>query len=117
MALSLTPLVFAPGELAPLGFLYIIHRGIALYGGRVLIHGKVWGYDMILRNPQLRRFCARAMTYLEVWRRLRAVTCDNEVYCMHARRACHFLSHRTRLLLAVAHLPRHSTPAGLLHGA
>ena len=41
IALSLSPIVFAPGELATSGFLYIVHRGIALYGGRVLTSGKV----------------------------------------------------------------------------
>ena len=41
IALSLTPLVFTPGELAINGYLYIVHRGIALFGGRVLTSGKV----------------------------------------------------------------------------
>ena len=57
----------APGELAPTGNLYIVHRGIALYGGKVLTAGKVWGEDLILSNEALRRnWCARAMNYLEV---------------------------------------------------
>ena len=30
ISLSLTPLVFTPGELAINGYLYIVHRGIAL---------------------------------------------------------------------------------------
>ena len=41
VALSLSPIVFTPGELAINGYLYIVHRGIALYGGRVLTSGKV----------------------------------------------------------------------------
>lgn len=41
ISLSLSPLVFTPGELAVTGYLYIIYRGIALYGGRVLTSGKV----------------------------------------------------------------------------
>ena len=48
ISLSLTPLVFTPGELAISGYLYIVHRGIALYGGRVLTSGKVWGEDCII---------------------------------------------------------------------
>ena len=41
VALSLKPIVFAPGERPSAGRLYIIHRGIALYGGRMLTAGKV----------------------------------------------------------------------------
>ena len=41
LALQLTPMVFAPGELAAAGYLYIVHRGLALYGGMVLTFGKV----------------------------------------------------------------------------
>uniref|UniRef100_A0A7S3B3S5 Potassium channel domain-containing protein n=1 Tax=Haptolina ericina TaxID=156174 RepID=A0A7S3B3S5_9EUKA len=68
MALHLEPIVFAPGELAPPGSLYIVHRGIALYGGKVLTAGKVWGEDMILSNGDLRlKWCARAMNYLEAF--------------------------------------------------
>ena len=68
IALSLSPLVFTPGELAINGFLYIVHRGIALYGGRVLTSGKVWGEDCIIASVHLqRRWCARAMNYLEVY--------------------------------------------------
>ena len=67
MALHLAPMVFSPGELAPPDYLYIVHRGVALYGGKVLTSGKVWGEDMILSNSELqRRWCARAMSYLEV---------------------------------------------------
>lgn len=68
IALQLQAVVFAIGEVASNGFLYIIHRGLALYGGRVITSGKVWGEDMILQSEWLvRRFCARAMTYLEVF--------------------------------------------------
>ena len=68
VALSLMPMVFSPGEIATSGYLYVVHRGIALYGGKVLTMGKVWGEDMILRSSLLRRpWCARAMNYLEVY--------------------------------------------------
>ena len=68
VALSLSPLVFTPGELAVNGFLYIVHKGIALYGGRVLTSGKVWGEDCIIQSVHLqKRWCARAMNYLEVY--------------------------------------------------
>ena len=68
IAMSLSPLVLTPGELAISGYLYIVHRGIALYGGRVLTSGKIWGEDCIMQNSHLqRRWCARAMNYLEVY--------------------------------------------------
>ena len=68
VALLLSPMVFAPGELAASGWLYIVHRGIALYGGKILTAGKVWGEDMILAESTLRRkWCARAMNYLEAY--------------------------------------------------
>lgn len=41
IALSLNAMVFAPGELAAAGYLYIVHRGVALYFGRVVNAGKV----------------------------------------------------------------------------
>ena len=68
VALLLSPMVFAPGELTASGWLYIVHRGIALYGGKILTAGKVWGEDMILAESTLRRkWCARAMNYLEAY--------------------------------------------------
>ena len=45
-----------------------MHRGLALYGGKLLTHGMVWGEDMLLEAPHLRStFCARALNYLEVY--------------------------------------------------
>lgn len=105
LALGMRAKVFAPGELAPAGWLYIIHRGLAVYGGKVLGMGKgacflakaaraacsrrllapalsliggsrvraraplaVWGEDVILTSEELRRkYCARAMNFLEVF--------------------------------------------------
>jgi len=68
LSLHLTAAVFAPAELCPQGYMYIIHRGIALYGGKVLTSGKVWGEDMILQSAHLRsKFAARCMTYVEVY--------------------------------------------------
>lgn len=68
VSLALVARVYAPTELTPPGYLYIVHRGIALYGALVLTAGKVWGEDVILQSPHLRsRACARAMNYLEVF--------------------------------------------------
>jgi len=68
LSLHLTAAVFAPAELCPHGYMYIVHRGIALYGGKVLTSGKVWGEDMILQSAHLRsKYAARCMTYVEVY--------------------------------------------------
>jgi len=68
LSLDLEAAVFAPAELCPNGFMYISHRGIALYGGKVMTTGKVWGEDMILNSAHLRsKYAARCMTYVEVY--------------------------------------------------
>jgi len=68
LSLALSAAVFAPAELCPQGYMYIVHRGIALYGGKVLTSGKVWGEDIILKSLNLRsKFAARCMTYVEVY--------------------------------------------------
>ena len=68
LSLNLAAAVFAPAELCPNGYMYISHRGIALYGGKVLTSGKVWGEDMILSSAHLRsKYAARCMTYVEVY--------------------------------------------------
>ena len=46
--------------------LYVLNRGVALYGGRVLTSGSIWGQDMLLSCPALRsRASAKALSYLE----------------------------------------------------
>ena len=68
LVLRLAPIVFAPGDTIFGTSLYIVHRGLALYGGKLLTHGMVWGEDMLLEAPHLRStFCARALNYLEVY--------------------------------------------------
>ena len=39
LAMRLEPMVFAPSELVPVGKMYICHRGIALYGGKIMTAG------------------------------------------------------------------------------
>ena len=66
LAMRLEPMVFAPSELVPVGKMYICHRGIALYGGKIMTAGRVWGEDMILESLHLiKAYSARAMNYLE----------------------------------------------------
>jgi len=68
LAMQLHAVVFAPNDAAPRGYLYIIQRGVALYKGRVLTKGKVWGEDMILETLSLRlKATARAMNFLEAY--------------------------------------------------
>ena len=60
-------MVFAPREDLPVGPLYVVHRGIALYGLTVKGEDSVWGEDIILSSPGLRKeYRAVSCTYLEV---------------------------------------------------
>ena len=72
-ARSITARVFAPGDLTTPGIMYIIHRGTAFYGTRVVSKGHVFGDDYILSetNVGLNRSSARALTYLEVYMSVR----------------------------------------------
>ena len=66
--MSMNPLVFAPSETPPPSTLFVINRGAALYCGKVLTTGKLWGEDVILSSDKYRsQSVARAMTYLEVY--------------------------------------------------
>jgi hypothetical protein len=58
--LSLRPLVFAPTEIIFGNNLYILHHGVAVYGGKVISAGGVWGEDMLIYQQTLRsRFFAK----------------------------------------------------------
>ena len=66
LSLQMHAVVFSPSDIAPHGYLFIICRGVALYRGKVLTKGKVFGEDMILFDEKLRsRAAARAMNYVE----------------------------------------------------
>ena len=68
LVLSLRPTVFTPDDVIMPGYreLFVIHRGVALYGGKLLQAGSVWGEDVLLECEALRsRSCAKALTYLE----------------------------------------------------
>ena len=67
VALAMQPRVLAPNEIAPQRSLYVIHRGLVLFGGRVLSRGQSWGDDVILEDEKyFLPFLARAMTYVDV---------------------------------------------------
>ena len=67
LSMSLRPCVFAPGEVAPMGPLYIVNRGLALYGGVVYSRGRYWGEDMLLSPHLQKKYLALAMGFLEVF--------------------------------------------------
>ena len=66
LASILKPAVFPPSEFCPTGFLYIVQRGSAYWGGRVRRDGAVWGEDVLLdAYPALMLdFPALACSYL-----------------------------------------------------
>ena len=66
ISMALELMVFAPGELPESGKMYIVYRGYALYGGRLLTSGRVWGDDVMLADATLQRcFRCIALSYLE----------------------------------------------------
>ena len=52
LARELSARVFAPGELAPLGNLYVVRRGHLFFGPFLLTRGMVWGDDVILSSSR-----------------------------------------------------------------
>ena len=69
LSIALQAQVYAPGEVAPRGYLYVIQSGVVLYGGRVLAAGSTWGLDVIIADEKLRsRSSGRAMNYVETYR-------------------------------------------------
>ena len=76
ISVAMEPAIFVPKEVPPLGYFYLIHRGVAVYEGRVLLPGSSWGHDMILTRQDLCDVNAMAMTYLEVYRLSRPALLD-----------------------------------------
>ena len=60
VATLLTPLVFAPSELLPIGRMYVVHRGLALLRKRWLGVGAMWGLEMILQEEYTQQYAAAA---------------------------------------------------------
>jgi len=68
LAAKLKPMVFAPLELCPSGFLYVLQKGMVIYAGKVLHQGRVWGEDVLLDNEELQlNFPALAASYALVF--------------------------------------------------
>ena len=67
LAMAMDAHVLAPGEVAAKQHLYVMSRGLVLYGGKVLSSGKVWGEDVVLLNQaHALPYMARAMTYVDL---------------------------------------------------
>ena len=67
VALAMKLRTFAPNDIAPQRFLFVMHRGLVVFGGRVLSRGMCWGDDVILSdNNYFLPYLARAMTYVDV---------------------------------------------------
>lgn len=68
LAFHVNAKVFPPNEICPLGALYIIHKGVALYRGRVYTQGQSWGEDLLMPDPS---WCGNghgvAVSYLQVY--------------------------------------------------
>ena len=67
LAMSMSSQVLAPGEVAPCRQLYIIVRGIVLFGGKILSQSTAWGDDVLLSDGRyFLPFLARAMSYTDL---------------------------------------------------
>ena len=67
LAMGMSSRVLAPSEIAPLRHMYVVSRGLVLYGGRVLSTGMAWGDDVLLSDERyFLKYLARAMTYTDV---------------------------------------------------
>jgi len=70
LTMSLSPMILAPYELAPSGFLYILVRGFVIAGGDMLTKGCTWGEDIILHSiaPSLcRPMHAKGINFIEAY--------------------------------------------------
>lgn len=68
VARKLTPALYCPQEIVPNErALFAVHRGMCCNAGKILMHSDVWGEDVILSNPALRKiYRVRCLSYLEV---------------------------------------------------
>jgi len=117
-ALAVEPIVYAPTELVPPGCLYIIHRGMAVYEGRVLTLGCVWGDDMIMQSSHLRkRYYASAVSYLELFylerSRLFEVAADFPVTAKYLRKCAIKLALRREVVAVAKALKQMKSPAAV----
>ena len=67
IVINLHPHVFAPGEMAPEQMLYIISKGVVLYGREVLTSGSIFGHEAMLISLKSLRvpYVGRMMSYVQ----------------------------------------------------
>uniref|UniRef100_A0A7S2MDU8 Cyclic nucleotide-binding domain-containing protein n=1 Tax=Haptolina brevifila TaxID=156173 RepID=A0A7S2MDU8_9EUKA len=113
LTLGLTPMVLAPFELAPFGFLYILYRGVVINGGELLTKGCTWGEDIILKGfaaGLLRPMHAKSMDFAAVyiisWDGLMDAAANFPVSASHIRRCALRLAMRRQLVRAAAAIKR-----------
>jgi hypothetical protein len=113
LTLLLGPMVLAPFELAPPGFLYVLYRGVVILGGEVVTKGNTWGEDIILAemSPGLcRNLNAKALNYVEVYvcthETLMSALVGFPTSAAHLRRCALRLAFRRNLLLAAEDVRR-----------
>ena len=53
IVMAITPAVFAPSELLAPDFLYVVHRGVALFAGKIFTRSHVWGEVLLLTTDYL----------------------------------------------------------------
>ena len=69
LAMLMSSRTFTPGEVAVKGYLYVVMRGIVLFGGRVLTAGMWWGDDVLLNDESyFLPHSACAMSYVSALR-------------------------------------------------
>mmetsp|Transcript_70796 Transcript_70796/g.212995 ORF Transcript_70796/g.212995 Transcript_70796/m.212995 type:complete len:214 (-) Transcript_70796:14-655(-) len=93
---------------------------LAVFQGKVLRNGSIWGEDMILQSDSLRRaYSASAMTYLEVFslarERLLAVACSFPITRKHLRKCAIKLALRREVVKA-AHAMRQVKSTRVVQG-
>eukprot|EP00966_Prymnesium_polylepis_P141502 3267825-Prymnesium_polylepis.1 len=119
LALAVEPLVFAPGELIPPGFMYVVRRGKALYDGKVLRTGFLWGEDMIMQSAHLRRsYHSSALSYLEVFslarEKLLEVASGFPLTSKHLRKCAIKLALRLEVVFLARGMKRIKSPLAVL---
>ena len=107
LTLAFSPMVLAPFELAPPGFLYVLNAGVVVVDGGVFTRGRTWGEDLILAcvAPNLcRSTAAKALNYAEVyicsWDALAAALDGFPTSAVHVRRCAVRLAMCRNLVLA-----------------
>ena len=98
LAMAMVPRVLAPAEVAPNRHLYVMMRGQAMYGSKILSRGMAWGDDVVLTEKKyFLPYLARAMTYADVT----SVTRDKLYELVESYPSSHKALRRHTMILAL----------------